>query len=130
MGSFLSYYLSICFIILIFCFWNLFVVEIAIGANPCQGFKAIGDSVGFDGPWLIIGYAPCVNHGIKGGMGKTQSHEKKAVESGFWNLYRYNPSLKEQGKNPFQQDSGEPKIRFKDFLMSEVRYMTLMQRAT
>ena len=113
---------------MIMSYGNVYVAQIAIGANPSQALKAIREAEAYHGPSLIIGYAPCVNHGIKGGMGKTQSHEKKAVESGYWNLYRYNPSLKEQGKNPFQLDSGEPKIPFKDFLMSEVRYMSLMQR--
>ena len=81
---------------------NVYVAQIAIGANPSQALKAIREAEAYHGPSLIIGYAPCVNHGIKGGMGKTQ--------------------------NPFQLDSGEPKIPFKDFLMSEVRYMSLMQR--
>jgi pyruvate-ferredoxin/flavodoxin oxidoreductase len=75
----------------------------------------------------VIAYAPCINHGIKAGMGKTQEQTKKAVEAGYWHLYRYNPALTDQGKNPFILDSKEPKGGFKDFLESEVRYASLRQ---
>ncbi|MDD3415625.1 MAG: pyruvate:ferredoxin (flavodoxin) oxidoreductase [Lachnospiraceae bacterium] len=113
---------------MIMSYGNVYVAQIALGANPAQALKAIREAEAYNGPSLIIGYAPCVNHGIKAGMGKTQSHERKAVESGYWNLYRYNPMLTEEGKNPFQLDCGEPKLPFRDFLMSEVRYMSLMQK--
>lgn len=107
---------------------DVYVAQIALGANPAQALKAIREAEAFHGPSLIIGYAPCVNHGIKSGMGRTQSHEKMAVESGYWNLYRYNPRLREEGKNPFVLDSPEPKLPFREFLMSEVRYNSLIQK--
>lgn len=113
---------------MIMTYGNVYVAQIALGANPAQALKAIREAEAYQGPSLIIGYAPCVNHGIKGGMGKTQSQEKKAVEAGYWNLYRYNPMLAEEGKNPFQLDCTEPKLAFREFLLSEVRYQSLMQK--
>jgi pyruvate-ferredoxin/flavodoxin oxidoreductase len=96
-----------------------------MGADKNQFMKAITEAEAYDGPSLIICYAPCINHGIKVGMGKSQEQEKKAVEAGYWHMYRFNPELKDQGKNPFSLDSKEPKADFKEFLMSEVRYSSL-----
>jgi len=79
----------------------------------------------YPGPSLIIAYSPCINHGIKAGMGKTQLQEKEAVEAGYWSLYRYNPELTDEGKNPFSLDSKTPTKNFKEFLMSEVRFASL-----
>lgn len=87
-----------------------------------QALKAIVEAESYRGPSLIICYAPCVNHGIKAGMGRTVNEEKKAVDSGYWHLYRYDPRLVAEGKNPFILDSKEPKESFKDFIMGEVRY--------
>ena len=103
----------------------VYVAQIAMGANKNQTLKAIAEAERYNGPSLVIAYSPCINHGIKIGMGKTQFREKQAVESGYWHLYRFNPELKEQGKNPFILDSQEPKESFRDFLMGEVRYSSL-----
>ncbi|EOD00424.1 pyruvate:ferredoxin (flavodoxin) oxidoreductase [Caldisalinibacter kiritimatiensis] len=104
----------------------VYVAQVAMGANKNQFMKALVEAEKYDGPSIIIAYAPCINHGIKAGMGCSQSQQKKAVEAGYWHLYRYNPELKEQGKNPFILDSKEPTASFKDFLKSEVRYTSLM----
>ena len=101
----------------------VYVASVAMGANKNQFLKALLEAESYDGPSLIIAYAPCINHGIN--MGLTQEEEKKAVEVGYWPLYRYNPALKEEGKNPFILDSKEPKEGFKEFLMGEVRYSSL-----
>ena len=79
----------------------------------------------YNGPSLIIGYAPCINHGIKGGMSIAQTEEKKAVEAGYWHLFRFDPRRALEGKNPFQLDSKEPKANYEDFIMGEVRYNSL-----
>jgi len=105
----------------------VYVAQVAMGADKNQLIKALAEAEAYDGPSLIICYAPCINHGIKAGMGKSQEQEKKAVEAGYWHLYRFNPLLKDQGKNPFSLDSKEPKASFRDFLMSEVRYASLTQ---
>jgi pyruvate-ferredoxin/flavodoxin oxidoreductase len=105
----------------------VYVAQVAMGADKNQLIKALAEAEAYDGPSLIICYAPCINHGIKVGMGKSQEQEKKAVEAGYWHLYRFNPLLKDQGKNPFSLDSKEPKASFRDFLMSEVRYASLTQ---
>lgn len=105
----------------------VYVAQVAMGADKNQLMKAITEAEAYKGPSLIIAYAPCINHGIKVGMGKSQAQEKKAVEAGYWHLYRYNPLLAEEGKNPFILDSKEPKADFKEFLMSEVRYSSLMK---
>jgi pyruvate-ferredoxin/flavodoxin oxidoreductase len=89
--------------------------------------KALIEAEKYDGPSLIIAYAPCINHGLKEGMGRTQANTKEAVEAGYWHLYRYNPELKEQGKNPFILDSKEPKKSFRDFIMKQVRYTSLQK---
>jgi pyruvate-ferredoxin/flavodoxin oxidoreductase len=104
----------------------VYVAQIAMGASQSQTLKAIREAEAYDGPSLIIAYAPCINHGLKAGMGKAQEEEARAVESGYWQLYRYNPDLEAQGQNPFQLDSKEPDwSKFQDFLMGEVRYNSL-----
>lgn len=103
----------------------VYVAQTAMGADKNQFMKAITEAEAYDGPSLIICYAPCINHGIKVGMGKSQEQEKKAVEAGYWHMYRFNPEVKAEGKNPFSLDSKEPKTDFKEFLMSEVRYASL-----
>ena len=103
----------------------VYVAQCAMGADKNQLVKILSEAEAYDGPSLIICYAPCINHGLKAGMGKSQEQEKKAVEAGYWHLYHYNPELEEQGKNPFVLDSKEPKASFRDFLMSENRYTSL-----
>lgn len=102
----------------------VYVAQVSMGADKNQTIKAILEAEKYDGPSLIIAYAPCINHGIKMGMSNSQAEERKAVECGYWHLYRYNPELKESG-NPFTLDSKDPKGDFKDFLMGEVRYASL-----
>jgi pyruvate-ferredoxin/flavodoxin oxidoreductase len=104
----------------------VYVAQVAMGADKNQYIKVLQEAEAYDGPSLIIAYAPCINHGIKGGMSKTQTHEAFAVEAGYWHLYRFNPTLKDAGKNPFILDSKEPNMdKFTDFLDSEVRYTSL-----
>ena len=104
---------------------NVYVAQIAMGANQNQTLKAITEAESYPGASLIIAYAPCISHGLKNGMGCTQLEAKLAVEAGYWHLYRYNPLLKEEGKNPFILDSKEPAASYNDFLMGEVRYSQL-----
>ena len=106
----------------------VYVAQIAMGADKNQTLKAIAEAEAYPGPSLIIAYAPCINHGLKAGMGCSQLEEKKAVDCGYWGLYRFNPELKEAGKNPFSFDSKEPTANFKDFLMGEVRYASLAKQ--
>lgn len=106
----------------------VYVAQIAMGADKNQTLKAIAEAEAYPGPSLIIAYAPCINHGIKEGMGCSQLETKKAVEAGYWSMYRYNPTLKEQGKNPFLLDSKEPTADFQEFLMNEVRYSSLKKQ--
>ena len=96
-----------------------------MGADKNQLMKAITEAESYDGPSIIIAYAPCINHGIKKGMGKSQENIKDAVDAGYWHLYRYNPELKAKGKNPFTLDSKEPTASFRDFIMGQVRYSSL-----
>ncbi len=103
----------------------VYVAQIAQGADYNQTIKAFAEAEAYDGPSLIIAYAPCINHGIKGGMKGAQAEEKKAVEAGYWHLFRFNPTLKAEGKNPFILDSKEPKADYQEFLMNEVRYNRL-----
>ena len=103
----------------------IYVAQIAMGANQNHTLKVLREAEAYDGPSLIIAYAPCINHGIRGGMGISQRREKQAVEAGYWHLYRFDPRLKDEGKNPFQLDSKEPTESFQDFLMGEVRYSAL-----
>ncbi len=103
----------------------VYVAQIAQGADYNQCLKAMIEAESYNGPSLIIAYAPCINHGIKGGMSIAQTEEKKAVEAGYWHLFRYDPRLALEGKNPFQLDSKEPKANYEDFIMGEVRYNSL-----
>ncbi len=103
----------------------VYVAQVAMGANQAQTLKAIKEAESYHGPSLIIAYAPCINHGLKVGMGKTQRREKEAVASGYWHLWRFNPLLKEEGKNPFVLDSKDPTESFQEFLQGEVRYASL-----
>ncbi len=103
----------------------VYVAQVGMGADKQQLIKAITEAEAYDGPSLIIAYAPCINHGLKKGMGKSQQNIKDAVASGYWNLYRYNPELKEKGQNPFILDSGEPTESFRGFIMDQVRYASL-----
>jgi len=105
----------------------VYVASVAMGANKNQFMKAIKEAESYHGPSLIIAYAPCINHGIKAGMGKTQEEEKRAVESGYWPLYRYDPRLVVEGKNPFQLDYQPPNGSIHEFLMGEVRYAALVK---
>jgi pyruvate-ferredoxin/flavodoxin oxidoreductase len=101
----------------------VYVASVAMGANKNQVLKAFLEAESYQGPSLVIAYAPCINHGIN--MGRSQNEEKLAVEAGYWPLYRFDPRLKEEGKNPFILDSKEPTGNFKEFLMGEVRYSSL-----
>jgi len=102
----------------------VYVAQVSMGADKNQTVKAIAEAEAYDGPSLIIAYSTCISHGIKGGMANSQEEEKRAVECGYWSLYRYNPDLKGT-KNPFSLDSKEPNRNFKDFLLGEVRYASL-----
>jgi pyruvate-ferredoxin/flavodoxin oxidoreductase len=103
----------------------VYVAQVCMGADQNQLIKAFAEAEAYQGPSLIIAYAPCINHGIKVGMRYSQQEGKKAVEAGYWQLYRYNPLLKEQGKNPFVLDSKDPTGNFRDFILGEVRYASL-----
>ncbi len=103
----------------------VYVAQVAMGADKNQTLKAIKEAESYDGPSLVIAYAPCIAHGIKKGMGRTQNQEKEAVLAGYWHTWRFDPRLKEQGKNPFKLDSKDPKNSFQDFLRTEVRYTAL-----
>jgi pyruvate-ferredoxin/flavodoxin oxidoreductase len=103
----------------------IYVAQIALGANMNQALKALTEAENYKGPSLVIAYSPCINHGIRTGMGTTIAEEKKAVEAGYWHLYRHNPLLKQEGKNPFILDSKEPSGSFKDFILGESRYSQL-----
>lgn len=105
----------------------VYVAQVAMGADKNQTLKAIAEAEAYDGPSLIIAYAPCINHGLKVGMGCSQLEEKRAVDCGYWATYRFNPELKEQGKNSFILDSKEPTANFRDFLMGEVRFSSLQK---
>jgi pyruvate-ferredoxin/flavodoxin oxidoreductase len=105
----------------------VYVAQIGMGANQNQTLKAIKEAEAYDGPSLIIAYSPCINHGIRAGMGKAQHRIKEAVDAGYWHLWRFDPRLSDQGKNPFVLDSKEPKMDFEEFLMGEVRYTKLKQ---
>ncbi len=103
----------------------VYTAQVAMGANPAQCIKAFVEAESYDGPSIVIAYAPCINHGIKGGMTAAQAEEKRAVEAGYWHLFRYDPRLEAEGKNPFQLDSKEPKASYEEFIMNEVRYSSL-----
>ncbi len=104
----------------------VYVAQVAMGANQNQFLKAVREAEAYPGPSIVIAYSPCINHGLRNGMGATQQQTKDAVEAGYWQLYRYNPLLEVEGKNPFQLDSKEPDWnKFQDFLNSEVRFSSL-----
>ena len=106
----------------------VYVAQVAMGADNAQCLKAFREAEAYHGPSLVIAYAPCINHGlkIKGGMGRSQEEERRAVECGYWHLWRFNPELAEKGENPFSLDSKEPQWdKFQDFLMGEVRYLSV-----
>ncbi len=107
----------------------VYVAQIAMGADNNQTLKAIREAEAYDGPSIIIAYAPCINHGIRSGMGHAQEEQKAAVECGYWHLWRYNPALEDEGKNPFTLDSKTPDWdKFEDFLKGEVRYASVMKQ--
>ena len=107
----------------------VYVAQVAMGASDAQCLKAFREAEAYDGPSIIIAYAPCINHGLKSGMGKSQAEEAKAVECGYWHLWRYNPELEKEGKNPFTLDSKEPNWdEFENFLKGEVRYASVMKQ--
>jgi pyruvate-ferredoxin/flavodoxin oxidoreductase len=103
----------------------VYVARVAMGANDAQTLRAIQEAESYEGPSLIIAYSHCIAHGIN--MAKGMEQQRLAVESGYWPLYRYDPRLRAEGKNPFQLDSKPPKIRFRDYAMNETRYRMLMQ---
>ncbi|MCL2699368.1 MAG: pyruvate:ferredoxin (flavodoxin) oxidoreductase, partial [Defluviitaleaceae bacterium] len=105
----------------------VYVAQVAMGSNQNQTIKAIAEAEAFDGPSIVIAYAPCIAHGIKGGMGATMLQMKQAVDAGYWHLWRYNPELEKEGKNPFVMDSKAPTASFREFLQSETRYTSLKQ---
>ena len=107
----------------------VYVAQVAMGASDAQCLKAFREAEAYDGPSIIIAYAPCINHGLKVGMGKSQAEEAKAVECGYWHLWRYNPELEKEGKNPFTLDSKEPNWdEFENFLKGEVRYASVLKQ--
>jgi pyruvate-ferredoxin/flavodoxin oxidoreductase len=103
----------------------VYVASVAMGANKNHLIKVLKEAESYPGPSLVIAYAPCINHGIKQGMGKSQNEEKLAVQSGYWPLYRFDPRLKDEGKNPFQLDSKEPDGTLPEFIKNEIRYNSL-----
>jgi len=106
----------------------VYCAQVAMGADQNQTLKALREAEAYDGPSIVIAYAPCINHGIRAGMGKAQQEEANAVACGYWHLWRYNPALEEEGKNPFSLDSKEPDWdKFNDFLMGEVRYASVVK---
>jgi pyruvate-ferredoxin/flavodoxin oxidoreductase len=106
----------------------VYVAQVAMGANNSQFFKAVKEAEAYPGPSLIIAYSPCISHGLVEGMGRTQEQSDVAVKAGYWHLYRYNPLLENEGKNPFILDSKEPDwTKFQDYLHSEVRYTSLIK---
>ena len=106
----------------------IYVAQVAMGADKVQTVKALAEAEAYPGPSIVIAYAPCINHGLKLGMGFCQEEAKRAVECGYWSLFRYNPLLKDQGKNPFLMDSKKPTRNFREFLMGEVRYSSLREK--
>ena len=107
----------------------VYVAQVAMGANQSQTLKAIREAEEYDGPSVVIAYSPCISHGLVAGMGKAQDEQKRAVECGYWHLYRFDPRLQDEGKNPMQLDSKEPDwSKFQDFLKGEVRYTSLIKQ--
>ncbi|MEG0970993.1 MAG: thiamine pyrophosphate-dependent enzyme, partial [Acidaminococcaceae bacterium] len=106
----------------------VYVAQISMGADKNQTLKALAEAEAYPGPSLVIAYAPCINHGLKAGMGSSQLEAKRAVDCGYWANYRFNPALKAKGENPFSLDSKEPSTDFHEFLMGEVRYSSLLKQ--
>ena len=106
----------------------VYVAQIAMGADYNQTIKALVEAESYPGPSIVIAYAPCINHGIKGGMGVSQTEEKNAVASGYWNMFRFDPRMAEEGKNPFTLDSKAPSASYQDFIKNEVRYSSLIRQ--
>ena len=106
---------------------NVYVAQVGIHADNTQLIRALREAEEYHGPSLVIAYAPCINHGIKEGMGRSMATIKKAVQAGYWHLYRYNPELKAEGKNPFILDSKEPTESFREFILGQVRYSSLIK---
>ena len=104
---------------------HVYVAQVAMGSNPNHVVKALKEAEAHKGPSLVIAYAPCINHGIVASMSMTQDEQKKAVDCGYWPLFRYNPALANEGKNPFQLDSKEPNGKLREFMMGEVRFSAL-----
>jgi pyruvate-ferredoxin/flavodoxin oxidoreductase len=104
---------------------HIYVASVSMGANPAQMLKAMKEAEAYDGPSIVLAYSPCINHGLVKGMSTAQIEEKNAVECGYWPLYRYNPALEAEGKNPFSLDSKEPNGKYREFLMGETRYAAL-----
>ena len=107
---------------------NVYVAQVSMGADKNQLMKAIMEAENYKGPSIIIAYAPCISHGLKEGMGRSTENQEQAVKCGYWHLYRYNPTLKEEGKNPFSLDSKEPTASFREFIMNQVRYSALFKQ--
>jgi pyruvate-ferredoxin/flavodoxin oxidoreductase len=105
----------------------VYVAQVAMGADYNQCIKAIIEAETYPGPAVVIAYATCIAHGLRGGMSESLAQQKRAVEAGYWHLFRYNPALEAEGKNPFSLDSKEPTGSFRDFLESETRYTTLVR---
>ncbi len=112
---------------LLMTYGHIYVAQVALGADPNQLLKAVKEAEAYNGPAVIIAYSPCINHGIRGGMGNAQAEMKRAVDCGYWHLYRYNPMRAKEGKNPFILDSKEPKASFREYLMGETRYAALVR---
>ena len=107
---------------------NIYVAQVAMGADKNQTLKAIREAESYRGPSIIIAYAPCISHGLKTGMGKSMDHMAQAVAAGYWHLYRYHPDLIKEGKNPFTLDSKDPTGDFREYLMGQVRYSALARQ--
>ena len=103
----------------------VYVAQVGLGSDYNQTVKAIADAESYNGPSLVIGYAPCINHGLKGGMTNSQNEVKAAVAAGYWHTFRFDPRLSDEGKNPFQLDSKAPSTSYKEFIQTEVRYTSL-----
>ena len=108
---------------------HVYVAQISLSADFNQALKAIKEAEAYPGPSIVIAYSQCISHGILAGMGTAQKQAKKAIEAGYWSLFRYNPELKEQGKNPFILDSKEPTGDFKEYIKSEIRFNALAKVA-
>ena len=105
----------------------IYVAQVSMGADPAQTLRAIREAESYPGPSIVIAYCPCLEHGIRGGMGNSQLEQKRAVECGYWNLYRFDPRRRDAGENPFQLDSKDPTGDLREYLQSERRYASLLE---